>query len=114
MGILRLKSVLVSVLAGLAILISLNVSAKEGGEDHGDEGEKAAMNPGLILMEHILDKHEFHFADYKGHAISIPLPVILYSPERGFSMDKFLGDVDRVYKKLGRCVVAVRPGYLGG
>jgi F-type H+-transporting ATPase subunit a len=86
MGILRLKSVLVSVLAGLAILISLNVSAKEGGEDQGHEGEKSGeMNPGLILMEHILDKHEFHFADYKGHTIGIPLPIILYSPERGFS-----------------------------
>lgn len=50
-----------------------------------EAGEKAELNPGLILMEHILDNHEFHFADYNGHAISIPLPVILYSKERGFT-----------------------------
>lgn len=54
------------------------------GEAH-ESGEKAELNPGLILMEHILDNHEFHFADYNGHAISIPLPVILYSKERGFA-----------------------------
>jgi len=37
-------------------------------------------------------------------------PHLLYFPERGVSMDKFLGDVDGVYKKLGRCVIAVSEG----
>ena len=95
MGIFRLKSVLVSVLAGLAIMFSTSVFAQHEGENNVGEGHATEhhtpdvdkeLNPGLILMEHILDNHEFHFADYNGHAISIPLPVILYSPERGFSM----------------------------
>jgi len=94
MGILRLKSGLVSVLSVLAILFSVSVFAQHEGESHGGEGQPAKihdagteekMNPGLILMEHILDKHEFHFADINGTSISIPLPIILYSPERGFS-----------------------------
>jgi 6-phosphofructokinase 1 len=37
-------------------------------------------------------------------------PHLIYLPERPFDPDKFLGDVDRVYKKLGRCVVAVCEG----
>jgi 6-phosphofructokinase 1 len=37
-------------------------------------------------------------------------PHLIYLPERCFDPEKFLGDVDRVYKKLGRCVVAVCEG----
>jgi 6-phosphofructokinase 1 len=37
-------------------------------------------------------------------------PHLIYLPERPFDPDRFLGDVDRVYKKLGRCVVAVCEG----
>ena len=37
-------------------------------------------------------------------------PHLVYFPERGVSMEKFLGDVEGVYKKLGRCVVAVSEG----
>jgi len=37
-------------------------------------------------------------------------PHLVYVPERSVSMDKFLGDVEDVYKKLGRCVVAVSEG----
>jgi 6-phosphofructokinase 1 len=37
-------------------------------------------------------------------------PHLIYMPERGVSMDKFLADVDAVYKKLGRCVIAVSEG----
>lgn len=37
-------------------------------------------------------------------------PHLVYVPERAFSMERFLGDVDRVYKQYGRCVVAVSEG----
>jgi 6-phosphofructokinase 1 len=37
-------------------------------------------------------------------------PHLIYLPERPFDPEKFLGDADRVYKKLGRCVVAVCEG----
>ncbi len=37
-------------------------------------------------------------------------PHLVYVPERGVTMDKFLGDVESTYKKLGRCVVAVSEG----
>jgi 6-phosphofructokinase len=37
-------------------------------------------------------------------------PHLIYVPEATFSIDKFLGDVDRVYKKAGRCVIAASEG----
>jgi F-type H+-transporting ATPase subunit a len=43
-----------------------------------------------VIFGHIMDAHEFHFLSYKGsdgeeHHATIPLPVILYSKEKGFS-----------------------------
>ncbi|MHC5083703.1 MAG: 6-phosphofructokinase [Planctomycetota bacterium] len=37
-------------------------------------------------------------------------PHLIYLPERPVSMDKFLGDVDAMYKKHGRCVIAASEG----
>jgi len=37
-------------------------------------------------------------------------PHLVYLPEKPISMDKFLGDVENVYGKLGRCVIAVSEG----
>jgi F-type H+-transporting ATPase subunit a len=51
--------------------------------------KKEAFNAKEIIFGHVLDAHEFHFMDIKNedgtkHPVSIPLPVILYSPQRGF------------------------------
>ncbi len=37
-------------------------------------------------------------------------PHLVYVPERKISMEKFLADVEAVYKKLNRCVIAVSEG----
>ncbi len=37
-------------------------------------------------------------------------PHLVYCPERVFRMPDFLADVDRVYRLLGRCVIAVSEG----
>ena len=37
-------------------------------------------------------------------------PHLVYLPERGISMEKFASDIDKVYKKFGRCVIAVSEG----
>ncbi|RKY09746.1 MAG: 6-phosphofructokinase [Planctomycetota bacterium] len=37
-------------------------------------------------------------------------PHLVYVPERPFAMEKFLADVEGVFKKLGRCVIAVSEG----
>ena len=37
-------------------------------------------------------------------------PHLIYIPEKAFNQDKFLTDVDRIYKENGRCVIAVSEG----
>ncbi|MCF7974562.1 MAG: 6-phosphofructokinase [Phycisphaerae bacterium] len=37
-------------------------------------------------------------------------PHLVYVPEHGVSMDQFVSDVEAVYRRLGRCVVAVSEG----
>jgi len=37
-------------------------------------------------------------------------PHLIYVPERGFSMEKFCSDIEKVYEKFGRCAVAVSEG----
>ena len=34
-----------------------------------------------IVMHHIADSHDYHLFDWKGHAVSIPLPVILWTDQ---------------------------------
>ncbi len=40
-------------------------------------------------------------------------PHLIYLPERVFSADAFVADVDRVYKEHGRCLIAVSEGIHG-
>jgi 6-phosphofructokinase 1 len=40
-------------------------------------------------------------------------PHLFYMPERAFDTDTFLKDVDDVYKRFGRCVIAVSEGIVG-
>ncbi len=37
-------------------------------------------------------------------------PHLVYLPERKFDQDKFIQDVDKMYKKHGRCIIAVSEG----
>ena len=37
-------------------------------------------------------------------------PHLIYVPEQHFDVDKFLADVDRIYKEQGRCLIAVSEG----
>ncbi len=37
-------------------------------------------------------------------------PHLIYAPERQFSIDRYLGDIDRVFKQQGRCIVALSEG----
>ncbi|HSU27776.1 MAG TPA: F0F1 ATP synthase subunit A [Chitinophagaceae bacterium] len=68
---------------------------KEGGQSTGKP--KKLFDATEVIFGHIMDAHEFHFFSYKDgqdkeHHVTIPLPVILYSPQKGvsfFSSGKF-------------------------
>jgi len=78
----RVKSLLVAVFS----LFSTLVFAR----DEGEKDPPQAFDANEVIFGHIMDAHEFHFFSYKGkdgkeHHATIPLPVILYSPQRGFT-----------------------------
>lgn len=88
---------------------------KEHGGTEGSKEEK--FDPGKVMLDHIADAHEFHFFSVKKddgtefHA-TIPLPVIVYSPERGLSIfmsSKFHHGHEAYngYKLEGHDIVAV-------
>jgi len=86
------KSLLVAVFSLFMVFFCNNSFAQHEGEKHEEKteaaGEKAEkkIDAAAVIMEHILDNHEFHFAEIGGHPISIPLPVIMYSPQKGLSV----------------------------
>ncbi|HEX3935674.1 MAG TPA: F0F1 ATP synthase subunit A [Puia sp.] len=43
-------------------------------------------NPSSQILEHISDAHEFHFFTLNKKPVTIPLPVILYSKDKGWSV----------------------------
>ncbi len=81
-----LKSLLVAVFSLFLVTFSNSLFA-QGGTTKKDE---STFNASKVIFGHVLDNHEYHFTEYKGddgkmHAISIPLPVIIYSPQKGFT-----------------------------
>jgi F-type H+-transporting ATPase subunit a len=82
-------------------LFCLNSFAQEKGDGNKDihnqseQKEKQEntnkFDANEVIFGHVLDAHQFHFLSYKGsdgqlHHVGIPLPVILYSPQKGFSV----------------------------
>jgi F-type H+-transporting ATPase subunit a len=99
----RLKSLLVATFSLFFIANSLTVTAQGEHDQHGQPTEQhgqptdphgAPVKPKLfdaneVIFGHIMDAHEFHFLSYESGGtkkhVTIPLPVILYSPQRGFT-----------------------------
>lgn len=60
------------------------------------EEEGTAFNPKDVVLEHIKDSHDWHVTDFGGHAVSIPLPVIVNSSTgwHVFSSSEFAHETD--------------------
>jgi F-type H+-transporting ATPase subunit a len=94
-----LKSFAAAVFSLIFTFFLTPVFAQPDHKEDGKNGEpkKEAFNAKEIIFGHVLDAHEFHFMEIKNDdgtesPVSIPLPVILYSPQRGmefFMSSKF-------------------------
>lgn len=82
---MRNLKVIASFLVLLTALFSSQLTFAGGSSNDGE------FNPTDLINSHIGDSHEFHVADWNGHAISIPLPVILWTNNglKFFSSSKF-------------------------
>ena len=81
----RVKCLLVAVFSLFSCFV---FGQRQPGE--GEPAKKKTFDANEVIFGHVLDAHEFHFFSYKDengreHAAIIPLPVILYSPQKGFS-----------------------------
>ncbi|MFW6227489.1 MAG: F0F1 ATP synthase subunit A [Bacteroidota bacterium] len=53
-------------------------------EEHAELGEmEETFNAGEMIIEHVMDSHEWHLATVGEKHITIPLPVILFDTEKG-------------------------------
>ena len=68
-------------LAFTLILSSAGFSIASGDAEPGEK-----WNAGKMIMDHVTDAHDIHIMDIDGHAVSIPLPIILYSIDDGLSV----------------------------
>ncbi len=93
----------------------------EGHTPEKKEGEKPKFDANEVIFGHVLDSYEFHFLTYEDksgeeHHVSIPLPVILYSKDRGkwsvFSSGRFHHGHETYdgYKRVGNKILAVQEG----
>ena len=85
-----MKSFTVAVFSIFSLLISAPGFAKYGDGENGDH-KKKSFDAQKVIFGHILDGHEFHFFDIinddGSHTpVGIPLPVLLYSPQKGFDV----------------------------
>src|SRR5688500_14750394 len=93
MVVKRLKPLLVAVFSlGMAVFSNASFAQDHGHQKPQPETheKKEGFNASEVIFDHVLDAHEFHFLSYEGsdgheHHVTIPLPVILYSPQKGFS-----------------------------
>lgn len=92
MGKNLLKSLLAAVFSVFILAIPVvSLANGEGGQEGAGQKEaKPLFDANEVIFAHVLDAHEFHFMSWEGsdgkeHVIGIPLPVILYSPQRGLT-----------------------------
>ena len=99
MVVKRVKCLVVAAFSVLALSFSNVVLAQDNetpehesssSPDGKHEKKKEAFDAEEVIFNHVLNAHEFHFLDLPGengkkHPVTLPLPVILYSPQRGFT-----------------------------
>ncbi|HVZ57040.1 MAG TPA: F0F1 ATP synthase subunit A [Chitinophagaceae bacterium] len=84
----RVKCLLVAAFSVFSASFFGACQAQESGHNGNPEGAatEKKLDPAKIIIEHVSDGHEYHFATVGGKHITIPLPVLLYAPGRGFSV----------------------------
>jgi F-type H+-transporting ATPase subunit a len=86
-----------SVISYIILLVIISLTPLPANESHvnsniaeqnitGDSLHKEKFEPGRFMFDHIANSHEWHIISIGHKHISIPLPVILFSKDRGFTV----------------------------
>ncbi|MBA2561356.1 MAG: F0F1 ATP synthase subunit A, partial [Chitinophagaceae bacterium] len=111
----RMKCLVVAVFSLSIIFFYNNISAQEHHPATSHETEEK-FDPAKEIMGHIRDAYEFHFFTLGHFHATINLPVILYSPQKGwslFSSSRFGHEGENTYdgyKLENGNIVPVGPG----
>ena len=86
---------IISILFAVLVLMFMH-AAPASAQEHNtevqnghneDSTENTEFAPGTYILDHIADSHEWHiYTDKHGHHVSVYLPVILYTKDRGLSV----------------------------
>jgi len=98
MGSKSMKSLLVAVFSLFLLGFSTNVFSQEKPAEPKKTEEE--FNPTKAILNHVQDAYEFHFFSTDNFEAAIYLPVILYSPQKGFSVfssKRFGPEHDKTY-----------------
>jgi len=50
-------------------------------DNHSEHADKKGFDAGSMIFNHVLDAHSWHVMDIGEHAISLPLPIIIYDTD---------------------------------
>ncbi len=89
----RFKYKLVALITVFSMAVS-GAFASDNADPHATEGagEKKGFNAKEVILGHVKDAHDWHVLSIGDSHWTVPLPVIIYNPERGlsvFSSSKF-------------------------
>jgi F-type H+-transporting ATPase subunit a len=62
-----------------------NVLAQEEATKAEHDSTEEGFNPGKFVIEHVSDAFEWHIATFGKTEVSVPLPIILYSSDKGWN-----------------------------
>ncbi len=68
----------------IGIISTAIVVASEDEKAHEEQSGHKKFEPGTFIFDHIGDSYDWNIIDIGNKSISIPLPVILFSKEKGF------------------------------
>ena len=84
------SNILTTALMLLMFVFTAQLSFAQEHQEHTIEAEVAhaeaaenGFNAGEMIMGHVMDDHSWHIMDIDGHAIAIPLPIIIYDKADG-------------------------------
>ena len=110
----RLKSLLVAVFSLVLLSSSYSVLAQENHETIEEREEK--FDPTKEILGHVMDGYDYHFFSVGDFDAVIHLPIILYSPQKGwsvFSSSRFGhhgAEAYEGYKMVNNSIVPVEEG----
>ncbi len=95
-----MKNISIRLFVLFLFLTALATPSVRAEEPH-KHGEEAKFNAGEMIMHHVADEHQWHFATIGHTHVTLPLPIIIYDTNKGlkiFSSSHFYHSADGTHE----------------